>query len=57
MSRKFGSNMSYSALKNIIDDARVKHGYDLYGNKTKKVNDALDMVINHIKLNYTIKGE
>ena len=57
MDRKFGSNMSYDALKNIIDDAKIKYGHDLYGNKTKEVNDALDMVINHIKLNYTIKGE
>jgi len=57
MDREFGSNMSYSALENVIDKARIEYGYNLYGNKTKKVNDALDMVLDLIKINYTYKGE
>ena len=51
MDREFGSNMSYSALENTIIDVRTNY------ENNKEVNDALDMVINHIKLNYTYKGE
>ena len=51
MDRVFGSNMSYSALEYAIKDARKEYGY------SKSVNVALDMVLNHIKLNYTIKGD
>jgi len=47
MDKEFGSNMSYFALVNTITDVRTNY------ENNKEVNEALDMVINHIELNYT----
>lgn len=51
MDRKFGSNMSYSALENVINMVKTSPRFG------KEASEALDEVLAVIKLTYTYKGE
>jgi hypothetical protein len=47
MDREFGSNISYSAVEDVINNAKKEYKY------SKVANVALDEVLEVIKLNYT----